>query len=55
MALLCDDGFGDIGGRFDGLLPVQVVVRAGLGLGAGQIIFFAVDEDDDIGVLLDGA
>ena len=55
MALLGDDDVALAACLVQGLLPLQMLVRSGLGLAIGEIIFVAIDEEDDVGVLLDRA
>src|SRR6202041_1636785 len=53
MALLCDDDFGFPEGQLHFELPFFMFGGARLGLLVLQVIFLAVDEQNDVGVLFD--
>jgi len=53
VALLADDHFGNTIHPVHLFLPVEVLLSVGAGLLAGKIIFLAIDEQNDVGVLFD--
>src|SRR5215831_9498491 len=53
MALLADDHLGLAMGGFHLALPLDVLVGAGPRLLVAQVIFLSIDEEHDVGVLLD--
>src|SRR5579859_608329 len=63
VTLLCDDDFAGAMDLLEPFLPIRIalveflfaLLGAPAGLGATEIVFLAIDEHDDVGVLLDRA
>ena len=55
VALLADDDFGAAVHLLHLALPGEVLGRAFLGLLVLEVVFLAIDEEHDVGVLLDRA
>ena len=53
VPLLADDDLRRVADFFEAFLPFQMIFGAFPGLGALQIVLFAVNEEYDVGILLD--